>query len=79
MLINFAHQVTRLRNSAANTKDKHALDLYYHAKRVLDFQNGCAREDDHFSAAGMCICCHQTLDDVDDMADPEVKRWPWSR
>jgi len=68
-VINFAHHVTRLRDSAANTKEKDATNLYYHAKRVLDFQNGCAREDDHYWSAGLCICCHRPLADHDDTPD----------
>ena len=73
MVVNFAQQVTRLRNAASNTKDKHALDLYYHAKRVLDFQNGCAREDDHYEAAGICPCCERPLVCDDDVDDHEVR------
>jgi len=73
MIINFAQHVTRLRNAAQNIKDKHALDLYYHAKRVLDFQNGCAREDDHYEAAGLCPCCQHSLVCNDDVDDHEVR------
>ena len=73
-VISFAHHVTRLRNTAQNTKDKHALDLYYHSKRILDFQNGQAREDDHYAAAGICMGCNRPLDVHDDHDDREVER-----
>jgi len=80
MIINFAHHATRLRNIAQNTKDKDALEKYYHAKRVLDFQNGCAREDDHYSAAGLCPCCQHPLDNSDDYSDLEIgeERRKWN-
>ncbi len=74
MVINFAHHVTQLRNAAQNTKEKHALEKYYHAKRVLDFQNGQAREDDHYEAAGLCPCCGQTLAANNGVDDREVTR-----
>jgi hypothetical protein len=74
MVIKFAHQVTRLREQAAYTKGQHETNLYYHAKRILDFQNGQAREDDHYEAAGQCPCCHQSIL-PDDLVDAhEVSR-----
>jgi len=73
MIINFAQQVTRLRNAAQNTKDKDTLEKYYHAKRVLDFQNGCAREDDHYWSAGLCPTCQHPLAPDDDHVDHEIE------